>query len=305
MFTGGGFVFALAPIFFGGTLVILPKFDPEHALRIIDNERITNTNVAPVHIDRILKLEAKLRARYGLDSLVALVVGGAPFPANIKEQAVEFFGSGVLHELYGSTEGGIFTNLRPADQLRKPGSVGLPFPCTEVGLFDESGQEVEAGQPGQFFSRSPFHFLEYWNNAAATRELFRGEWLSVGDIATRDEEGFVSLIGRKSDLIITGGYNVHPGEVEEVLESHASVREAVVIGAPDPEWGEAVTAFVVLKNGISIDEAALSAHCRQTLSRYKAPKRYVAIDQLPRDPAMGKIQRKRLRAMLDAEATDS
>jgi len=129
--------------------------------------------------------------------------------------------------------------------------------------------------------------------------------LSVGDIATRDEEGFVSLIGRKSDLIITGGYNVHPGEVEEVLESHASVREAVVIGAPDPEWGEAVTAFVVLNNGISIDEAALSAHCRQTLSRYKAPKRYVAIDQLPRDPAMGKIQRKRLRAMLDAEATDS
>lgn len=298
MYTGGGFVFALAPIFFGGMLVILPSFDPEKTLQLIHSEAITSANVVPTHIDRMLKLEPKVLSSYRTSSLTALVSGGAPFPMKLKERTIETFGSDILHELYGSTEGGIFTNLRPNDQLRKPGSVGLPFPCTEIRLIDDGGSDATAGEPGEFFSRSPYHFNGYWNNPLETSKRFRGGWLSVGDIATRDEEGYFHIVGRKTDMIISGGHNIYPGEVEQVLNSHPCVRESVAVGVPDSDWGESVRAFVVLRDGTQTDSEALSTYCRRFLSYFKVPKSFHFIEELPRDPMMGKILRKNLKESL-------
>ena len=295
MYTGGGFVFALAPIFFGGTLVILPSFDPEEALQLIHSEAITNANVVPTHIDRMLNLGPRVVNKYGTSSLTALVSGGAPFPMNLKERTIETFGSGILHELYGSTEGGIFTNLRPADQMRKPGSVGLPFPCTEIRLFDESGSDAAAGEPGELFSSSPYHFNGYWNNPRETSNRFRGRWLSVGDTATCDEEGYLHIVGRKTDMIISGGHNIYPGEVERVLNSHPCVGESVVVGVSDSEWGESVRAFVVLRDGTQSDPESLSTYCRRFLSYFKVPKSFYFVGELPRDPMTGKVMRRNLR----------
>jgi long-chain acyl-CoA synthetase len=294
MYTGGGFIFALAPIFFGGTLVILPSFDPEKALQLVESEAITNANVVPTHIDRMLRLGSKVVNGYRTSSLTALISGGATFPMELKERTIETFGSSILHELYGSTEGGIFTNLRPPDQMRKPSSVGMPFPCTEIRLINNAGSEIVTTEPGEFFSKSPYHFNGYRNNPLETSKRFRGNWLSVGDIATRDEEGYFSIVGRKTDMIISGGQNIYPGEIEQVINSHPCVREAVAVGVPDLEWGESVRAFVVLRDGMDTNTESLSTHCRRFLSSFKVPKSFHFIDELPRDPMMGKVARKKL-----------
>ncbi|MBM3504028.1 MAG: acyl--CoA ligase [Alphaproteobacteria bacterium] len=293
--TGGGFTFGLAPIFFGGTLVVMPRFDAEQALRLIEAERITNINIVPTHADRFLRLgEAPFR-RYDRRSLKVMVSGGAAFPIELKEKTIALFGPDVLHELYGSTEGGIFTNLRPADQRRKPNSVGQLFPMIEARYLDESGNDVAPGEAGDFFSRSPYHFNGYWKNPEATRELFRGEWITVGDVAYADEEGYVHIVGRRKDMIISGGANVYPAEIEQVLTAHPLVAEAAIVGVPDPQWGEAVRAFVALKPGAALTAEDLAQHCRRMLSGYKVPKSFRFLDKLPRDRAMGKIQRKLLR----------
>lgn len=293
--TGGGFAFGLAPIFFGGTLVIQPRFDPEETLRFIDRERITNINVVPTHVDRMVKLGAGTFGKYDLTSLKALMSGGAAFPMPTKERAIELFGPTVLHEMYGSVEGGIQANLRPADQLRKPNSVGLPFPLNEARYLNEAGEDVAPGETGEFFWRSPTLFNGYWKNPQATQDLMRGDWLSVGDLARADAEGYIHIVGRKKEMIISGGTNIYPAEIEQVMNAHPLVAESAVVGVPDPEWGETVRAFVALKPGAELQAEELAAFCRQTLSRYKVPKSFRFLDKLPRDSAMGKIQRKVLR----------
>lgn len=293
--TGGGFAFGLAPIFFGGTLVIQPRFDAEETLRLVARERITNINVVPTHVERLVRLGAGTVRRYDLSSLRALMSGGAAFPMPTKERAVELFGPTVLHEMYGSVEGGIQTNLRPADQLRKPNSVGLPFPMNEVRLLDVAGNDVRPGETGEFFWRSPTLFNGYWKNPEATRDLMRGDWLSVGDLARVDEEGYIHIVGRKKEMIVSGGSNIYPAEIEQVMNAHPLVAESAVIGVPDPEWGESVCAFVALKPGATMTADDMARFCRQSLSRYKVPKSFRFLDKLPRDSAMGKIQRKVLR----------
>ena len=211
-----------------------------------------------------------------------------------KERIVDHFGEDLLFECYGSTEGGIVSNLRPADQLRKLQCVGLPFPLTSVRIIDEDGREVGPGEPGELFSSSPYLFSGYWNRPDETRDAIQDGWFSAGDIAYRDEEGYIYLIDRKNDKIISGGVNIFPREIEEVLLRHPSILEAAVFGIPDERWGEAVHAAVVLQPDTPATKDSIIDFCAGSIARYKLPKQVEFVDTLPRNAA-GKILRRELR----------
>ncbi|MEZ5100016.1 MAG: AMP-binding protein [Thermoleophilia bacterium] len=294
LYHGGGFAFAMAPVFFGGTCEILPRFDAELMLRIDSESRITNQFMVPTHFNAIFALEESVRARYDVSSMRTIISNAAPLPQATKQRIVEFWGEGILHETYGSTEGGIVTNLRPPDQLRKEQCVGQPFPVTEVRLLDEHGEEVPTGEVGELYSRSPYLFNGYWGMPEATADAFRDGWMSVGDMARKDDEGFIYIVDRKKDMIISGGVNIYPREIEEVLHLHPAVAEAAVVGVQDDYWGEAVKAIVALRADATASEDDLLDHCAQSLARYKLPKQLVFVDALPRNAA-GKVLRRELR----------
>jgi len=294
LYHGGGFAFAMAPVFFGGSCDILTKFEPEQVLERLMNLGITNTFMVPTHFNAIFALGDATLAKYSAPALKTIISNAAPLPQATKARIVNYFGEGILNETYGSTEGGIVCNLRPADQLRKEQCVGFPFACTEVKLLDGTGKEVPDGSVGELYSRSPFLFSGYWGKPEATAEAYRGEWLSVGDMARRDEEGYLYLVDRKKDLIISGGVNVYPREIEEVLHSHPAIIEAAVIGVPDDYWGEAVKAFVVCRRGVTASAEELLTYCQQSLAGFKLPKSFEFVDALPRNAA-GKVLKRDLR----------
>ncbi len=295
LFHGGGFAFAMGSVFLGGSCELLPGFEPEQVLRKLSEDRFTGTFMVPTHFHAILALEERVLARYRQHSLKALVSNAAALPQATKERIVAQFGDGVLHETYGSTEAGIVTNLRPADQLRKLQCVGLPFPCNRVRLLGDDGAEVAQGEIGELFSNSPYLFNGYWNKPEETRAVMRDGWVSAGDMARRDEDGYIYLADRKKDMIISGGINVYPREVEEVLMRHAGVREAAVVGVADAYWGERVKAFVVTREGAAPSLDELVEFAKASLAPHKVPKEIVLIDALPRNPA-GKILKRELRA---------
>lgn len=294
MFHGAGFAFALAPISFGGYCEILPKFEPETVLKRLSENGLSNTFMVPTHFNALFALGQETLNRYRFPVLKTIISNAAPLPQATKERIVGYFGDGILHETYGSTEGGIVANLRPADQLRKKQCVGMPFPLTAVRLLDDAGNEVGPGEVGELFSTSPYLFNGYWGMPEATAECFRGPWLSVGDLAVRDEEGFLYIVDRKKDMIISGGVNIYPREIEEVLHKHPAIAEAAVVGVADDYWGEALKAFVVRRQGKVIESDGVLAHCRESLAGYKVPKSVVFVDALPRNAA-GKVLKRTLR----------
>ena len=221
----------------------------------------------------MFSLDDKVLDRYDVSSLKTIVSNAAPLAQVTKERIVERFGDGLLFECYGSTEGGIVSNLRPADQLRKLQCVGLPFPLTSVRIVDPEGNEVGPGQTGELFSASPYLFSGYWNRPQESEEAVLDGWFSAGDIAYRDDDGYIYLVDRKNDRIISGGLNIFPREIEEVLLRHPAVLEAAVFGIPDEQWGEAVHANVVLRPDAAATERGLIEFCAGSLARDKVPKR--------------------------------
>ena len=295
---GAGLAFAMAPVFFGGTCEILPRFEPEALLETFARTRATNVFVVPTHLQAMLGLPAPVRDRLrGTHELRTIICNAAPLAQATKLEALDYFGEGLLHETYGSTEVGIATNLRPIDQRRKERCVGLPFPGTELRLLDDAGQPVAPGAVGELFSRSPYGFNGYWGKPAESAACVRdGQWVTAGDLATRDEDGFYFIVDRKKDLVISGGLNIYPREIEEVLFAHPAVADAAVVGVPDAYWGEALRAFVVARPGAAPTAETLAAHCRQSLAGFKVPHAFVAIDALPRNTA-GKVLKTALRQM--------
>ena len=245
---GGGMGFSLATIYFGGHLELCERFDPEQALRRLDEGAMTGVFMVPTHFHDIFALDAKVLSRHARPALKSIISNAAPLPQVTKERIVESFGDGLLHETYGSTEAGIVSNLRPADQLRKQRCVGLPFATTRIRLLDDD-REVGPNEVGELFSNSPYLFNGYWRKPEATAQAFRDGWVTVGDLARRDEEGYLYIVDRKKDMVISGGVNVYPSEVEEVLARHPDVAEVAVVGAPDERWGETLVAFVSLRPG--------------------------------------------------------
>lgn len=301
MFHGAGFLMALTPIWFGGQVEILPRFDIESLMGTITSFQATSAYIVPAHFAALFALPEAKRAQWDMRSMKAAISGTAPLPQATKERIVGYFGEGKLFERYGTTETSIATSLGPKDQLRKQACVGLPYPATQVKICDGDGNAVAQGEVGELWVSSPYMFSGYLNLPEATAAGTRGDWFVTGDLARQDEEGFVYLVDRKNDMVISGGENIYPREVEEVILSHPAAAECGVTGAPHPYFGEAVTAFVVLRPGMNVDAATLTALCREKLSRYKVPKEIRFVESLPRN-SMGKVLRRELRARLIAES---
>lgn len=297
LYHGGGFAFGVAPLFFGGTCELLASFEPETLLAALSESGATNLFVVPTHVNAIFELPRATRERHRFPALRTLISNAAPLAQRGKEQIVDYFGEGLLFECYGSTEAAIVSNLRPADQLRKVQCVGQPFPCTEIAILDDAGIPVAEGDTGVVYSRSPYLFNGYWRRPEETAGAWREGWVTAGDLGHRDEEGFLYIEGRTQDMILSGGINLYPREIEEVLQAHPDVADVVVVGAPDPHWGERVVAFVRIHRG-ELDERGLEAHCRSHLAGFKVPKEFRAVDEIPRNPT-GKLLRRVLRDQIE------
>ena len=304
LYHGGGFAFAMASVYLGGTCEILARFEPEKVLRILEELRITSVFMVPTHFHAIFALGERAIAKADSSSLRSIISNAAPLPQATKQQIVASFGEKVLHESYGSTEASIVCNLRPRDQLRKEQCVGLPFPSTLVRLLDDDANEVGPGEVGELHSLSPYLFNGYWNRPEDTESVFRDGWVSVGDLARRDDEGYIYIVDRKNDMIISGGVNIYPREIEEALHAHAAVAEAAVVGVPHEYWGEAVAAYVVLREGTLVSDEELLQHCAERLARFKLPKSIEFVPSLPRTAA-GKVLRRELREQAQEVSSSS
>ena len=288
------FSFAYLTHVFGGTVVVMRKFDPEDALAAIARHRITSTFMAPTLVKRIVDLPEAVKRRHDVSSMKVLVVAGAPCPMRVKEEATTLFGP-AFYEFYGSTELGLNTVLRPEDVLRKPGSCGRAAPGIEIALLDDDGHPVPRGRPGELHVRRfPGMFDGYYKDPTATTATQRGEWLTVGDVAWMDDEGFYYICDRKRDMIISGGVNIYPAEIEDVLHRHPAVEDVAVFGVPDPDWGERVHAAVQLRPGSTLTADELGAWARERMADYKVPREVSVHTDFPRDDA-GKLIKRQLR----------
>jgi fatty-acyl-CoA synthase/long-chain acyl-CoA synthetase len=274
----------------GATVVVQPKFAADDALDLIQRHRVSTTFMAPTLLQRLV--DAQLERPRDVSSLRALILGAAPCPYELKVRAEAVFGK-VLWEFYGATETGINTVLRPDDQLRKPGSCGTAVPGQEIRLVGPDGAEVADGEPGEFMVRNTW-LAEYYNRPEATGKSLHDGFFSVGDVAYRDADGYYFICDRRIDMIISGGVNIYPAEVEAVLHAHAAVMDAAVIGVPDEKWGESVKAVVQLRAGAIATGEELIAFCAERLADYKKPRSIDFVDELPRDAA-GQLLKRTIR----------
>lgn len=300
LFHGGGFAFPMATLFLGGTVELMPAYSPAALARIIGEGRHTGTFVVPTQFHGMFDLPEAEQAQLSRHGFRSVICNAAPLPEETKLAALDRLGQGVLHETYGSTEGGVITNLAPADMLRKQNCAGRPIAGQHVRLLDEAGADVAAGEIGELFSNGPTLFNGYWNRPEETEACFRQGWFSAGDLARMDEEGYVYIMDRKKDMILSGGVNVYPREIEDVLYALPGVSEAAVIGVPDARWGEAVCAYVRAESGQPSEDTLLAA-CRDRLAPHKVPKAIRFIDTIPRNAA-GKVMKRELRDRWGQEA---
>jgi acyl-CoA synthetase (AMP-forming)/AMP-acid ligase II len=281
----------LITLWMGGTNVVFPsgKFDPEKVLSTIEKERVTTSSMVPTMISRILELPEEVRAKYDISSLTSLGSSSAPLHTKTKDAALEFFRNASFSEGYGSTETGALTTLRHKDQTRKVRSIGLPNPGIAIKLVDEEGQLVtEPGKIGTLWAKTPAAFAGYYKDPEKTKSAIDGPWVTAGDMAFTDEEGFYFLADRKNDMIISGGENIYPREIEEVLVQHPAVAEVAVVGVPNEKWGEEVKAVIVLRDDSDATEEEILEFCKTRLAGYKRPRSVDFEDDLPKT-ATGKI----------------
>ncbi len=296
LYHAGPNAFALLTHITGGTLVVMRSFDPAEWVRLVTERRVTSAFVTPTHLKRIVALADEVLAGADLSSLRTVIANAAPVPYALKQEVVAKLGEGFLYEVYGSTELGIATVLRPEDQLRKPGSCGRAYGGIELKVVGEDGAEMPAGQPGELFVRTALAIDGYHHLTEQMAEL-PGDagWKSVGDVAWMDEEGYLHICDRKTDMVITGGMNVYPAEVEAVLHAHPDVADAAVIGIPDDEWGERVHAVVQPKAGREVDPGELDHFLAGRLAGFKRPRSWDVRADLPRTES-GKLLKRVLRA---------
>ncbi|WP_373488007.1 class I adenylate-forming enzyme family protein [Blastomonas sp.] len=292
---GAGFAFAVAPLLFGGTTTLAHDLKAPAILARLAEGDVTGLFIVPTHAKWFLELGDTASAMVAGHRLKALISNAAAMPQAHKRHLVDLFGEGLYHETYGSTEGGIVTNIRPQDQLRKHSSVGTPFANMEIQLRDDEGNLVEGAGIGELFCRSPYVFNGYLGKPEETKAALSDGWLTVGDVARRDEEGFYHIVDRKSDLIISGGLNVYPKEIEQAAEAVPGLVEGAAAGVSDAEWGEAIHYYYVASGPDDIAPLLNDAFAAN-LARYKRPKVLVRIDELPRSPA-GKLLRNQLSPM--------
>jgi fatty-acyl-CoA synthase len=273
-------------------------FDPEHLLRTLADVGATFTSLVPTHYTMMLDLPVATRARYDVDCVTKLMISSAPARRETKLAVMDHFRNSALFELYGSTEAGWVTMLHPEEQLTRLGSVGRECVGSRpIRLLDADGNDVPDGEPGELYSCNAYTFDGYWKLPDKTKEAFRGDYCTVGDMARRDADGYIYLVDRKSNMIISGGENVYPSEVEALLATHEQIREVAVIGLADATWGERVHAVIVPRDGVVPTEIEIIEWCRTRIAGYKRPRSvsFIGDDEMPRT-ATGKIQHRLLRS---------
>jgi fatty-acyl-CoA synthase/long-chain acyl-CoA synthetase len=298
LYHSGPLAFMSAGLALGQTVIIQRKAEPEDWLRLVDKYRVTATFAAPPLIRLVCALPAGVKARYDRSSMRIMLANAAPWSFALKQAYLADFPPDSLWEMYGSTELGVNCVLEPRDQLRKSGSCGRPAPGVEIRLLDAAGNEVTGtgpACPGELYIRSTAVFSEYYKQPESYHAAMHGDFHTVGDIAYRDEEGYYYICDRKNDMIITGGMNVYPAEIEAALEQHPGIFDVAVFGIPSDQWGEQVHAAVVLAPGASLSEADVVTYARQHLAGYKCPRSVSFMNELPRTGS-GKLLKRELRA---------
>jgi long-chain acyl-CoA synthetase len=282
------------PILAGFAIVLMP--DPRDIPRMIANistHKVTIFPAVPAMFNAIV--HARGRDKADLSSVVSCFSGSAPLPRDLLERFESLTGSTIV-EGYGLTETSPVTHANPLQGGRKIGSIGVPVPSTDMKIVDlEDGTtEVPAGEAGELLVHGPQVMRGYWNRPDETEKVLANGWLRTGDVVTADEDGYCTIVGRKKDVIIAGGYKIYPDEVDAVLVAHPAVREAATIGVPDERRGETVESFVVLREGHQATEEELVAFCHHELAAYKVPRSIEFLDELPKSSAL-KILRRELR----------
>ncbi len=287
-------VYALAAALLGMDMTIMERFDAEEMLRIVAERQITVVQMVPTMFVRMLALAPELRGAYDVSSLRRIVHAAAPCPVDVKREMIEWLGP-IVTEYYGGTETGPVTFCTSEEWLEHPGTVGRPLQEAQIRILDEDGRELPAGESGEVYM-----WLDVWpdftyaNDEEKRRSVERDGLISCGDIGYLDEQGFLYLNDRRSDMVISGGVNIYPAEIEACLLGLDGVRDCAVFGIPDEEFGEALAAHVELEEGAGLDEEEVRDHLRSRLASYKTPRLVRFEDSLPREDS-GKIFKRRLR----------
>jgi long-chain acyl-CoA synthetase len=286
----------------GAMLTLLPRFDPVKALQIVERDGVTVFEGVPTMYNALISVPAAERSKYDLSSLRLCVSGGSALPGEVLKQFDEVFGAKVL-EGYGLSETSPVASFNHPDRPRKVGSIGTQIEGVEMKVVDDEGAELPTGEMGEIVIRGHNVMKGYWRKPEATAGAIRDGWFHTGDLAKVDEDGYFFILDRKKDMIIRGGYNVYPREVEEVLYEHPAVAEAAVVGVPDSEWGEEVGAAVALKEGVEIDVDELREYVKERVAAYKYPRHVWLVEALPKGPT-GKILKREIVAPSTSRAEE-
>ncbi|MEN8651364.1 acyl-CoA synthetase [Streptomyces sp. 21So2-11] len=287
--------FAGAALHIGHPLVVMDKWTPEDMLRLIDRHACTHTHMVPTQFHRLLALPEDVRTAYDVSSMRHAIHGAAPCPDHVKRAMIDWWGH-CVEEYYAASEGGgAFATA--GDWLKKPGTVGRAWPISELAVFDDDGNRLPPGELGTVYMKMSTGGFSYHKDEGKTKKNRIGDFFTVGDLGVLDEDGYLFLRDRKIDMIISGGVNIYPAEIEAALLTHPAVADAAAFGIPHPEWGEEVKAVVEVADGHPPDDALAAdilALCEQRLARYKRPRTVDFIETMPRDPN-GKLYKRRLR----------
>ncbi|HKN40448.1 MAG TPA: AMP-binding protein, partial [Acidimicrobiia bacterium] len=280
-------------LYIGATTVIVPAWDAREWLRLVERHRVTRAFMVPAHFIRLLEVPEEERKSFDLSSLRLLVHAAAPCPVAVKRRMIEWLGplGCEIHELYGASEGGA-TRIGPDEWLSHPGSVGTPWPGVEVRILDAHGKPLSTGEAGLIYVKPPGARFHYQNDPDKTAAAWRDDAFTVGDIGYLDADGYLYITDRASDMVLWGGVNIAPREVEEVLHEHPAVVDCAVFGVPDERDGERLKAMVETRADVSADD--LAVFVRDRLADYKVPRQWELVDELPRD-ATGKVKKRLLR----------
>lgn len=293
LYHAAAFMILVYDLFVGCTNVTMRSFEPKRVMELIEEERINRMTFPPTVWNFILQLPDL--DQYDTQTVRSLSSGAESMPLETKKKLLAFFPNAGLGDTYGMTEtSATITTLNPKDVLRKMASVGKPFVNVEIRLVDDRDQDVPVGQVGEILARGPSIMVGYYKDPEATSQTLKGGWLHTGDLGRLDEEGFLYIVDRKKDMIITGGENIYPREIEEVLYTHPKILEAAVIGLPDPTWGESIHAVVALKQGEALAEQEVIDYCKAHIASFKKPRSVEFVDRLPRSPA-GKVLKRLLK----------
>ncbi len=292
-------LFNLVNFLLGGTSVLQSRFDPVEFLEMVDRHGVTSTHLVPTMVRRLLDVPGAVTDKLNLSSLRTVICGAAPLFPEHKLAFLDRYGD-CLYEYYGSTEAGMNTLITPQEIRKRPSSVGKAFSGNELILFDEMGNEVPNGERGILYMYNGIMMDGYYKNEMATEEARQKKYITVGDVAIRDEEGYYFIVDRIKDMIIRGGVNIYPAEIEEVLVSMPGIVDAAVVGTTDPEFGEAVAAFVVYREGVQPTEEDIQAYCKEQMENHKIPAVIIPTEEIPRTPT-GKILKRELRERLKGQ----